>query len=50
MEDLIGIVNDIISSINNAAVENYGATTDSNFQVKLNEIDEEAGIGAKVQV
>mmetsp|Transcript_41347 Transcript_41347/g.47670 ORF Transcript_41347/g.47670 Transcript_41347/m.47670 type:complete len:324 (-) Transcript_41347:46-1017(-) len=50
MEDLIGIVNNIISSINNAAVANYGATTDSNFQVKLNEIDEEAGIGAKVQV
>ena len=48
--DLIGIVNDLISTINSTSSTNYGNITESNFQVKLNEIDEEAGIGFKVQV
>ena len=48
--DLIGIVNDLISPINNTTSTNYGNLTESNFQVKLNEIDEEAGIGFKFQV
>lgn len=48
--ELIGIVNDLIATINNTSSTNYGNLVESNFQVKLNEIDEEAGIGFKVQV
>ena len=39
----------MILTINSTTSTNYGTITESNFQVKLNEIDEEAGIGFKVQ-
>ena len=47
---VIGIVDDLISTINSTTSTNYGTITESNFQVKLSEIDEEAGIEFKVQV
>ena len=40
----------LISTINSTTSANYGTITESNLQVKLSEIDEEVGIGFKVQV
>jgi hypothetical protein len=48
--DLFSLGMEIIGALNDSQETNFGVTTQSNVQVKMNEIDEEAGIGIKGQM
>ena len=48
--DLIGLAMEILGSINNVNESNFGPTTDSSFQVKMNEFQEGSGITLKSSV
>jgi hypothetical protein len=48
--DLFSIGMEIMNALNQVKETNFGDTIQSNLQIKMNEIDEEAGIGAKGQL
>ena len=48
--DLFSLGMEIIGALNDVQETNFGNTTQSNMQVKMNDIDEEAGIGIKGQM
>jgi hypothetical protein len=48
--DLFSIGMEIMNAVNQVKETNFGDTIQSNLQIKMNEIDEEAGIGAKGQL
>lgn len=48
--DLLSLGMEVMQAVNEISPGNYGPTTESNLQIRMNEIDEEAGIGVKGQV
>lgn len=48
--DLMSLAAEVLSAVNDIQEHNFGSVTESNFQIKMNDIDEESGIGIKAQI
>lgn len=47
--DLLSLGMEVMQAVNEIEESNFGPVTETNMQIKMNEIDEEAGIGVKAQ-
>jgi hypothetical protein len=48
--DLLSLAMEVMQAVNSTQETNFGPITETNIQVKMNDIDEEAGVGIKGQL
>ena len=48
--DLLGLLQEIVAGINNVEESNFGKLVESDFTARMNEVNEETGIGVKGQL